>query len=132
MSDVEFGNLEVILRAWAAPLFTGTRVVSELPGDLVGSLPVLQIVRSGGNDPRTFMATDRAVVDVDAWEATRADASDLAELARLHFRSDLPNTVVDGFVFTWVTTLVGPRWQPDPNPKVRRYTATYEVGLHPA
>ena len=132
MSDVEFGNLEVILRAWATPLFTGTRIVSELPGDLTDTLPVLQIVRGGGDDPRTFMATDRAVIDVDAWAVTRTAASDLAELARRHLRRDLPNTTVDGFTFTWVTTQVAPRWQPDPNPKLRRYTSTYEVGLHPA
>ena len=132
MSDVEFGNLEVILRAWVAPLLDGARVVSELPGDLETNLPLLPIVRGGGEDPRTFMCLDRAVIDVDAWGATRTDACGLAEALRLRFRRDLPNTVLDGFVFTWVTTQVAPRWQPDPNPKVRRYTATYEVGLHPA
>lgn len=131
MSDVAFGNVETLLRSWAVPLFAGTRVVSELPADLETVVPVLQIVRSGGDDPRTFMATDRAVVDVDAWAATRTAACALGESARLRFRRDLPGVVVDGFAFTWVTTQVAPRWQPDPNLNVRRYTATYEIGFHP-
>jgi hypothetical protein len=132
MSDVAFGNVETLLRAWAVPLFTGARVVSELPGDLVGSLPVLQVVRGGGDDPRTFMAIDRAVVDVDVWAATRTDACSLAEAVRHRLRRELPGTVLDGFVVAWVTTQVAPRWAPDPNPDLRRYTATYEVGIHPA
>jgi hypothetical protein len=129
--DTAFGNIEILLRTWALPMFTGVRIVSEKPADLESALPVLQIARGGGDDPRTFMCTDRVVVDVDAWEASRTAASDLAEDARLHFRHDLPNSVIDGFVVTWVTTQVAPRWQPDPNPRVWRYTSTYEIGIHP-
>lgn len=134
MSDPsdEFGNVEVLLRSWAAPLFPGIRIVSELPSGLEAALPVLQIVGGGGEDPRTFMAMDRTVIDVDVWAGDRVAASDLAQTVRRRFRRDLPNTTVDGFVFAWVTTQVSPRWQPDPNPNVRRFTATYEVGCHPA
>jgi hypothetical protein len=127
----EFGNIEVVLKGWLDPLVTA-RVVSELPGDLVGQLPVIQVVRASGDDPRTFMATDRAVVDVDVWHGDRTSSSSLAETVRRYFRRDLPGTTTGGFVFMWVTTIVAPRWQPDPNTNVRRMTATYEVGLHPA
>jgi hypothetical protein len=134
MSDAsdEFPNPETVLRGWLVTLFPTVRIVSELPADLETELPVLQVVRGSGDDPRTFMAIDRAVIDVDVWHADRVSASAMAETVRRYIRRDLPGTTIDGAVFAWATTLVAPRWQPDPNPKVRRFTATYEVGLHPA
>lgn len=131
MSDTTFVNVETVLRGWLATIFTTQRICSELPDDLAGALPVIQVVRASGDDPRNYLATDRALVDVDVWHNDRTSAHDLAELVRSALRFELPGTTTGGAVFSWVTTTVGPRYLPDPNPNVRRSNATYEVGLHP-
>jgi hypothetical protein len=58
------------------------RVVTDLPADIEGQLPVLQVTETPGG-ARLNPAHDTAVIDYDAYAATRAAAKGLAAAARL-------------------------------------------------
>jgi hypothetical protein len=134
-----FPAVERLLVATMTPA-VGVHVLTELPHDFqdvdgpVDLLPVVQVDRISGTNFNPKL--DRPVVAVDAYGATRGEAQDLAEACRSWLNFELPGQRVafeDGFVVvTKVDTIVGPRLLPHANPAVRRYSATYEILLHPS
>lgn len=114
--------------AWLTAGLTA-RVLTDLPADLAGALPVVQIERVGGDDDGIRL--DRAFVDVDAYASTRQAASELLSQARSLILSSLRGTVTDAAVFTSVRTITAPARRPYENPSVRRFGATFEIFSHP-
>jgi hypothetical protein len=111
-------DAENLAHSWLAAKFTTARVVTETPGSIVG--PTIRAVRiSGGNK----FVLDRAVLDVDCYDLTRASARTLAEQVRDAFCFLLPGTNH----VTAVETLSGPAWRPWENTSVRRFGATYQL-----
>jgi hypothetical protein len=132
-----FASIERLLRTWLPSRVGNVEVVAELPAQFeiptstTYTMPVVFVERISGANILENPYLDRAVVDVDSYGFTRAQAQDLAELVRSALMWQLPGEIVDGNVFTRTRTIVGPRALPHANPAVRRYTATYELALHP-
>lgn len=130
-----FPSIEKLMVAYL-PTVTGIHCTTELPHDFqnvdgpTGLLPVTFVERISGADldPRL----DRPIVDIDVYAGDRGQGQDLAELIRMDLRFNLPGKVFGGAVFTRVRTVVAPRLLPHANPRVKRFSANYELLLHPA
>lgn len=122
-------DVEIELVAWLGAQLGGVRVCTELPADLGAVLPVVQVQRVGGDDD-TFRL-DRALVDVDVYAATRADASTLARQVRDDLVMNLRGTSTAAAAFGLVATVAAPQWRPYENINLRRLGATYELYFHP-
>lgn len=129
-----FTSIEKLLVAYL-PTITGVPATTELPHDFqnpdgpTAMLPVVFVERISGADLDPVL--DRPVIDVDVYAGTRAQAQEIAETIRTELRFNLPGSTVGGAVFTRTRTIVAPRVLPHANPKVRRYSANYELLLHP-
>lgn len=124
-----FPDIEILLVAYLKAE-TDKRVVTDLPANLDTLLPVIRVTRVSGAD-RDYRL-DRPIVDIDVFATNRTGASTLArqvlDLMRDHLQRG--GAVQPTGVVTSVETLSGPRWLPDPNPNLRRFSATYEVCVH--
>lgn len=107
---------------------TGTRTVTDLPDNLDEILPVYRVTCSAGDDDGFRL--DRSIVDLDTFAATRSEASAKADEAREWLLTDLHTARQPAGVVTGVRTLNRPHWAPDPNPNLRRFTASYAVYAH--
>jgi hypothetical protein len=122
-----FVDVERLLVIWLSGRL-GRRVLTDLPGDLAGQVPLVQIARYGGADERPGL--DTVLLDVDAYGANRGSAVALAEAARHALRFALPGEQLDRAVVTRVDTLEAPSLRPYDNTDVRRFGATYRLILH--
>lgn len=99
------------------------RVLTKLPLPLVP--PVVRVTRTSGANRSIYI--DRPIIDIDVFGDDYEDASALArEIQNLLLFTLWRSTTPDGTV-QLVTTVIGPRWMPDPNPNLVRYGASYEV-----
>lgn len=126
-----FPDVEVLLVAYLNDQ-TGRRALTDLPADLEEILPVEQVTGGPGNDDGFRL--DAATVDVDSWAADRSAAAANAEQVR-GLLLDLRGQRLTGGgsvtgVVTGAVTLTRPHWVPDPNPGLRRYTASYQIYAH--
>jgi hypothetical protein len=128
MTAVGSVDVEAELVAWLHTKLT-VRVLTDLPADLGSVLPVVQVQRVGGSDDGFRL--DRALVDIDAYAATRQGASALMAQARSALLTELRGVTTDVAVFAAVRTIAAPAWRPYENPALRRFGATFEVFCHP-
>ncbi|MEW2580130.1 hypothetical protein [Streptomyces syringium] len=120
-------DAEAALVAWLAPRL-GVRVCTDTPADLDDVVPLVRLRRIGGSDDGFRL--DLAVMDIEAFAATRAEAAALAARTRDAVLSALPGSAVPSAVFTAASTLSAPSWRPWENPGLTRMGATYAVRLH--
>lgn len=106
----------------------GTRVGTEL---YAGTGAALQITLVDGTE-RVRLHLDAVRLQVDAWGGTKAEAQTLAATARAVLLA-AGGTVTATAVITDARTLIRPHWLPDPefSPPRPRYSADYELVLHP-
>jgi hypothetical protein len=102
------------------------RCVTELPADLAGALPVVEITRIGGADLN--YSIESASVDVNCYHSTRITARGLALQIRAALRDQLAGQILDGGVVLRVSTSA-PVWVPYANTNVRRFTALHQIVL---
>lgn len=129
---------ELLLKDWLEGAFPECRVLTEVPKNLVGILPMLHVGRFGGTNARVGL--DRSVIDVDAFaDATvgqvldgRNDARKLAERVRDAILANLPGYTASYATVTGVTTMSAPVFRAYDNISVRRYGATYSVFVKPS
>ena len=126
-SALLYVDVERLLVTWLGSRLN-CRVVTDLPANLEKQVPLLQIGRYGGSDIRPGL--DVAFLDVDAYGPDRGSAVALAEKARHALRFTLPNTQVDGAVFTRVDTIDAPSFRPYDNTDLRRFGASYRLIVH--
>lgn len=123
--DVE---LELISRTQA---YMGSRaaVRDELDNNLLNELPTIQIEVVAGDDDGFRL--DRALVDVNVYAATRAEAIALA--AELHgwILTTLRGSISATAVISRTGTISRPAVRPYENLSLRRVGGTYEVYSHP-
>lgn len=126
-----FPDIEVLVVAYLKTK-TGKRTVTDLPSvdDLAAALPLYRVTRVSGEDSNFRL--DHPIIDVDVFAATRGTASLMSRQALDLLRNHLPweDSVQPTGVVTAVETVIGPRWLPDPNPNLRRFSASYEITLH--
>lgn len=125
-----YPDVERLLVTYLGTALGGVRVLTDTPSNLEKILPVVQVTRFGGVD--VAPGIDRPIVDVDAYAATRAAASELAERVRYALLYRLPGTTVGGVGFPRVDTLTGPSWRPYDNSALRRFGASYAITTHAA
>lgn len=107
---------------------TGERALTDLPDNLEQLMPLHRVTCGDGDDDGFRL--DASVVDIDTFAATRTEASAAAGRVRDLLLNDAHTAPHDLGVVTGVRTVTKPRWLPDPNPNLRRYTATYLVYAH--
>jgi hypothetical protein len=107
----------------------GVDARAELDNNLLGELPVVQVTRVGGDDDG--LRLDRALIDVDAYAATRAAAAAMSGLVRGYLLDELRGSATDTAVIGRIRTVSAPSWRPYENTGLRRNGATYEVFFHP-
>ena len=135
MRQLKFPSIEQLMVAWL-PTVVDVDVTSELPHNFqdpdspMHMLPVAFVERISGADLNNRL--DRPIIDIDVYAADRAQSQDLAETIRWRLRNDLPGTVFNGVVFTRTRTVLAPRRLAHANPRLHRYSANYELVLHPA
>lgn len=124
----QWPDIEVELVAWLGEGLS-VLVTAELSNALLDELPVVQVQRVGGGDDH--FRVDRALVDVDVYAATRAEASGLARQVRDVLVAGLPGVRTEAAVFGRVSTESAPAWRPYDNSGLRRLGATYSIFFHP-
>lgn len=118
-------DVELALTTWARGM-TDATVCTELPADLAGALPLVQIERIGGVGDR-FSADAR--VDVDVYAPTYEAAVDLA--ASVHDALVYLHGVVGAIVVRDVRVDSLPSRRPYGNPAAHRVGASYTVSARP-
>jgi hypothetical protein len=114
----------------AHPDVDAITVTTDLPNRPV--FPAVTVQQIGSSFRNNTGWSDAAVLDVDVWAATRADASRLARVARAALFIIAGYVHPEGTVVD-VADLNGPSWQPDDtgSPVVPRYVFTVEITAHP-
>lgn len=123
-----YPDIEVLLVAYLKAA-TDKRVVTELPGTLEQQVPLIQVTRVPS--PAGYRL-DRPQVDISVWtlKAQRSACSTLARQVADLVLNDLPGPRRPHGVVTSASVDVAPYWQPDPNPNLCRYLATYRLAAH--
>lgn len=100
------------------------RVCTELPNNLAGALPVLQVFRTGG--PDDSYALDIATMTVHAYAGSQQAANVLLGAARTVIREAV-GVVVSGAVLTRARKLGGPSWASYENTAVRHAVSIFQL-----
>lgn len=120
-----YADVEALLVGWLGAQLT-VRTCTELPADLTGALPVVQVDRIGGAD--RDVSLDIATVDVDCYALGRLAAAQLAARARTALLHALPGTTAAGGVVVRVQTLSAPASRPyDTTSAVHRCGGSYQL-----
>lgn len=126
--QITLPDVEKVLAGWLSGQMTQIRVCTDLPADLVGAVPLLQVLRATG--AVSHRNQDHAFVDLNAFAIDDAGASALAiqaETLLLNTR----NLTTTGAVVRNAASVVRPRRLSYANTNVRLYAASYSLRLHP-
>lgn len=130
MAAVGSVDVELELIGWLQARHPEAVVRDELDNRLLEELPTIQVERlpAGGDDG---LRLERALVDINVYAATRAEATALAGVVRGELLASLRGSATAAAVFGRVATLTPPAPRPYENTALRRMGATYEIYLHP-
>lgn len=123
-----FPDIESALLYALVPLEPDIRFVTILPATV--SSIVARVHRISGA-PRDIYV-DRPIVDIDVF-GPKSDAGNVSAAAR-SIQADilsLMGKVVTNGVIQHAVTIAGPRALPEENVELARYSATYEIQIHP-
>jgi hypothetical protein len=129
MAPVGSVDIELELIGWLQTRLTDVVVRDELDNNLLAELPTVQVEVVGGNDDGVRL--DRALVDINIYAATRADAIALAADVHGLLLTLLRGSVTTNAVFGMVRAIARPAARPYENTSLRRVGATYEIYSHP-
>ncbi|MGW7597205.1 phage tail termination protein [Streptomyces antimycoticus] len=128
MAAVGSVDIELELIGWTQARVDAV-VRDELDNNLLTELPTVQIEAVGGDDDGFRL--DRALVDVNVYAATRAEAIALAATVRGLYLTQLRGSTTANAAFGMVRALTRPAVRPYENTALRRVGATYEIYSHP-
>lgn len=129
MAAVGSVDVELLLIGWLQARLPDAVVRDELDNRLAEELPTVQVQRAGGQDDG--LRLDRALVDIDVYAATRAEATALAATIRGLVLGELRGSVTGVAVIGRTGTVSSPAARPYENPLLRRVGATFEISCHP-
>ncbi|MFC8273746.1 hypothetical protein ACFUJR_14735 [Streptomyces sp. NPDC057271] len=130
MAAVGSVDIELELIGWTQDKLGSEVVVrDELDNNLTDELPTVQIEVVGGDDDGIRL--DRALVDVNVYAATRAEAIALAAQVHGLYLTELRGSKTTNAVFGLVATVSRPAARPYENTALRRVGATYALHSHP-
>lgn len=123
-----FPDAESALLYALVPLEPDIRFVTVMPASVAAI--VARVHRISGA-PRDIYV-DRPIIDIDVF-GPKSDVGNISAAAR-NIQSDvlslMGRTVMNG-VIQHAVTVAGPRQLPEANPDLVRYSATYEIQIHP-
>jgi hypothetical protein len=129
MSVPVFPDVENSLLYALVPLEPDIRFVTVMPAGNYDSI-IARVHRISGANRNIHV--DRPIIDVDVF-GPKSQAGNVSAAAR-NIQSDLLSLmgkqVLNG-VIIHVTTTAGPRSLPEANTDLVRYSATYEISIHP-
>ena len=121
-------DVEDVLIGWLPSQLGDVRMVTSVPENLLGSVPLLQVRRvTGAVSSRT---QDAAIVDLHAFAVDDAGAAQLAIQAETVLLGS-HNITTGGAVVRNVESVARPHWLEYVDTNVQLYTATYTIRLHP-
>lgn len=124
-----FPDVELLMISALTPLNPAVRFVTVMPaGDPQGT--TARIHRISGAS-RTI-GTDGPIVDVDVF-GYKSDTSGVSQSARL-IQAQILSFAGDAYpegVIQHASVIAGPRQLPEANPALVRFSATYELHVHP-
>ena len=129
-ADVGSVDVENLLIGWLRSRFPEAVVRDELDNNLMNELPTIQVEQLPGGGDDGFRLT-RALVDVDVYAATKAEAVALAQEVRGRLARELRGSSTDTTVIGLVSVESLPARRPYENTGLRRVGATYSIYLHP-
>jgi hypothetical protein len=124
-----FPDVESALLYALVPEFPDIRFVTYMPGgELTMTTARLHRISGANRD----IGVDRPVVDIDVF-GLRTGIGQVSAAAReiQAFVLSLMSVQVSNGVIVHVTTVNGPRSLPEANQELCRYSATYEIMIHP-
>src|ERR1700693_5023771 len=120
-----FPDIEKLLIGLLQAQVTSTPVFNRPTAHITATtIPVTRI--PGANKS---IRVDRPIVDIDVFALDHSDSVNVA-LAVQQVITPMRNVVTSGGVVQSVTTVNGPRWLPEINPALTRYSASYEFHVH--
>jgi hypothetical protein len=123
-----FPDVESALLYALVPMEPDIRFVTVMPATV--SMITARIHRISGANHN--IQVDRPIIDIDVF-GPKAETGSVSNAAR-DIQSDvlsLMGKVVTNGVIQHVSTIVGPRQLPEGNVDLVRYSASYEVQIHP-
>ncbi|MFE9398669.1 hypothetical protein [Streptomyces flavidovirens] len=130
MAAVGSVDVELLLLGWLQSRLGAAVVVrAELDNNLANELPTVQVNVVGGDDDGFRL--DRALVDIDVYAATRADAIALAAVIHGAVLTELRGSTTTTAVVGRTGTISRPAARPYENTALRRVGGTYEIHSHP-
>jgi hypothetical protein len=124
-----FPDVESMLLYALVPLEPDIRFVTVIPADVSSGI-IARVHRISGANRN--IGVDRPIIDIDVF-GPKNQAGNVSAAAR-DIQSDLLSLMgvaVSNGVIIHVTTTVGPRQLPEANTTLVRYSATYEMQIHP-
>ena len=120
-----FPDVEVMLVSVMAPLFPDYRFVTILPENIVRTTCRFKRIAGAARDIRI----DRPIIDADVFDFDYGNSDLVAREVQAALLSLRGKPLMNGVVQS-VTVNIGPHWLPDPNTKLFRSNATYEINVH--
>jgi len=124
----EFPDAESVLMYALVPMEPSIRFVTSMPAEVpVITARIHRISVSNRN-----IGVDSPIIDIDVFgpKAQVGSVSNAARAIQSDILSLMSVQVMNG-VIQHVTTVNGPRSLPEANPDLVRYSATYEMHIHP-
>jgi hypothetical protein len=120
-----FPNIELLLVGWLQPQFPDARLATILPADITET--TVHVTRISGANRN--IRIDRPIVDIDVFALDYGDSVAAALAIQQVITLARNITTADG-VLLGASTVNGPRWLPEINPALTRFSATYEFHVH--
>lgn len=124
-SVAAFPDIETLLVGWLQPQFTDARFSTILPDEITETTVHVTRISGANRD----MRVDRPIVDLDVFALDYGDSVSTA-LAIQAVLMPVRNLTTDDGVLLYVSTVNGPRWLPEINTALTRFSATYEFHVH--
>jgi hypothetical protein len=131
-----FPDTEILLVNWLpGPLSAAlaARGVNAEP-QVMMNLPlqidatIVRVTRTSGTNRSRFV--DRPIADIDVFSPSLDEAALTARLIQNLLLFSLSGTTTPDGTVQLVETVNGPRWLPDINQNITRYSGSYELHLH--
>jgi hypothetical protein len=106
-------------------VYPTARVCTELPGTI--TVPTIRIKRISG--AQRDIIVDRPILDVDVFWTDYGTTSAISRQITASLLSLRGLKLMNG-VISNVNVVQGPRWLPEPDPNLFRFSATYEAFTH--
>lgn len=120
-----FPDIELLLIGWLQPRFPGVRFATELPANITET--TVHVTRISGAD--RSIRVDRPIVDIDVYALDHPTSVNVALAIGAVIRV-ARSVITENGVIQSASTINGPRWLPEPNPDLRRRSATYMFFVH--